>query len=242
MHPCSWRPSALICSTTFFTSCTAYGRQSAPHLWSAPPPDLSPHGGDQARFGIHIAVFSFVINTSPWQTLPSAVWALISHNEDRNRHRSSPHPSAPQRHLPCVHDRVIYRLFRTGEKRLFIHRIKSRSGSTALIAFSQASRIPDDTFSVLRDSVRHGTGTYPVPVIFAACHIGLRGFQIRFSTNCATSKATVSCSPADTSPDEYSHIRFQVDPAQCRRSPVARFGIRHGITHGGTERVFVAIT
>ncbi len=242
MPRCSWRPSALICSTTFFTSCPRYGRQSAPHLWSAPLPDLSPDGGDQARFGIHIAVFSFVIITSPWQTLPSAVWALISHKRTRNQHRSSPHPSAPQQHLPTFHDRVIHRLFRAGEKRFFTTRIKSRSGSTALIAFSQASEYPGDIFSVLRDSVRRGTGTTAVPVIFAACHIGLGGFQIRFSTNCATSKATVSCSPADTHRDEYSHNRFLVDPAQCRRSQLARFGIWHGITHGGTERVSSAIT
>ncbi|MFP1462766.1 hypothetical protein ACLB1E_18385 [Escherichia coli] len=39
--------------------------------------------------------------------------------------------------------------------------------------------------------------------------------------------------------DEYSHNRFQVNQAQCRRSPACRFGISHGITHGGTERVFI---
>ncbi len=160
----------------------------------------------------------------------------------RNRHRSSPHPSAHNGICRAFHDRVIYRLFRTGRNASSSTRIKSRSGSTALIVFHRHREYPDDTFSVLRDSVGTEQEHTAVPVIFAACHIGLAVSRFGFSTNCATSKATVSSHPPTLHRDEYSHIRFQVDPHNAEGHQLARFGIRHGITHGARNASSSAIT
>ncbi len=160
----------------------------------------------------------------------------------RNRHRSSPHPWHHNGICRAFHDRVIYRLFRQARNASSSTRIKSRSGSTALSLFHRHREYPDDTFSVLRDTSGTEQEHTAVPVIFAACHIACAVSRFGFSTNCATSKATVPAHPPTLHRDEYSHIRFQVVRHNAEGHQLTRFGIRHGITTAARNASSSAIT